>query len=233
MLPDLPPTFAATRESLRSLACYALSPARKVRTGRIGLRAFGGGFATPPFDDGTRYAVRGDALSRRPGDATLITTVSAAATFLGIEASVDPGVGGDLPLFAPDAELAVDPAASLALGSWYAYAQRVLETVAASVAGEGATAGEAQLWPEHFDLAATVALPDDGGDVNVGFSPGDAFHGEPYVYVGPHDRTRLVGEFWNAPFGGYVPYDLLAAGPDADATALAFVTEGLDRVRSR
>jgi hypothetical protein len=233
MLPDLPPTFAATRESLRSLACYAVSPARKARTGRIGLRAFGGGFATPPFADGTRYAVQGDELSRGPGDPTPITTVSAAATFLGIEASVDPGVGRDLPRFAPNADLAVDAAASLALGSWYAYAQRVVERVAALVAGEGATAGEAQLWPEHFDLAATIALPDDGGDVNVGFSPGDAFHGEPYVYVGPHDAIGLVGDFWNAPFGAYLPYDLLAAGADAEASALAFVAEGLDRAGLR
>jgi len=232
MLPNLPPTFAATRESLRALACYAVSPARKARTGRIGLRPFDLGFATPPFDDGTRYAVRGEELSRGPGEAAPITTVAAAATFLGIVASADPGVGLDLPLYAPDVVLAVDAAASLALGSWYAYAERVLDRVAASVAREGATSSEAQLWPEHFDLAATVTLPGDG-DVNVGFSPGDAFHGKPYVYVGPHDQTVLVGDFWNAPFGAYLPYERLAAGTDAETTALAFVIEGLDRFRHR
>lgn len=231
MLPDLPPTFAATRESLRALACYAVSPARKARTGRIGLRAFDGGFATPPFDDGTRYAVRGGELWRGPDEGIPLTTLSAAATFLGIEVSADPGVGHDLPLLAPDVDLAVDTAASHALGSWYAFAQRVLDRLASSLPA-GATAGEAQLWPEHFDLAATVALP-GGGDVNVGFSPGDGFHGEPYVYVGPHDLTGLVGGFWNAPFGACLPYDLLTASADPEATASAFVAEGLDRARRR
>lgn len=232
MLPDLPPTLAATRESLRALACYAISPARKARTGRIGLRAFDGGIATPPFDDGARYAVRGDELARWPEGATPITTVSAAAAFLGIEVSADPGVGHDLPPFAPDADLAIDAAASRALGSWYAYAQRVIDRLASSLPG-GATAGEAQLWPEHFDLATTVTLPGNGGAINVGFSPGDAFHGEPYAYVGPHDTTGLDGEFWNAPFGAYLPYNSLAASADPEAAALAFVTEGLDRARRR
>lgn len=231
-LPDLPPTFAATRESLRTLACYAIAPARKARTGRIGLRAHDGGIATPPFEDGARIAVRGDELVREPGAATPITTVAAAAAFLGIDVSADPGVGHDLPPFAPDADLAVDAAASRALGTWYAYAQQVIDRLGSSLP-DGATASEAQLWPEHFDLATTVALPGDGGDVNVGFSPGDGFHPEPYAYVGPHDTTGLDGEFWNAPFGAYLGYGSLAASADPVATALAFVAEGLERTRRR
>lgn len=231
-LPALPPTFAATRESLRALACYAVSAARKARTGRIGLCAFGGGFATPPFDDGTRYGVKGDELWRGHEEAAPITTLAAAAAFLGIDLSADPGVGHDLPPFAPDADLQVDAAASHALGSWYAFAERVLDRLASSAPG-GATTSQAQLWPEHFDLAVTVALGDAVADVNVGFSPGDGFHDTPYAYVGPHDLTGLVGDFWNAPFGACLPYDVLAAAADPEATTLAFVTEGLDRVRSR
>ncbi len=227
MLPDLPPTFAATRESLRAVACYAISPARKARTGRIGLRSYGDGIATPPFDDGTRYAVRGQELVCEPDRATPITTVAAAARFLGIEASRDPGVGHDLPPYAPDDDLAVDAAASQVLGQWYAYGQRVIDRLAASLPA-GASAVEAQLWPEHFDLGTTVTMPGPGPDINVGFSPGDGFHGEPYAYVGPRDLTGLTGPFWNAPFGAYLPYGALAAGADPEAVALAFVMEGLD-----
>ena len=42
---------------------------------------------------------------------------------------------------------------------------------------------EAQLWPEHFDLALSIGP--DGGRANVGASPGDADHDAPYLYVGP------------------------------------------------
>jgi hypothetical protein len=46
---------------------------------------------------------------------------------------------------------------------------------------------EAQLWPEHFDVAVVVEL--DGQQAYVGFSPGDTVVSEPYVYVAPHDPT--------------------------------------------
>jgi hypothetical protein len=62
-LDPLPSTFAATRESLRALACYVISPARKARTGHISLEPTEGGFGTPPFDDGYRIAIRGARLT--------------------------------------------------------------------------------------------------------------------------------------------------------------------------
>jgi hypothetical protein len=43
------------------------------------------------------------------------------------------------------------------------------------------------LWPEHFDVAVTVA------GVNYGVSPGDSYHPLPYAYVGP--RTLPTGPF--------------------------------------
>ena len=33
----------------------------------------------------------------------------------------------------------------------------------------------------------------------MGFSPGDTFSPEPYLYVGPHDAGSLSDPFWNAP----------------------------------
>ena len=49
--------------------------------------------------------VRGDRLARVPGDAVTITTLRDAAGFLGLTLTDDPGVGHDLPPYAPDADL--------------------------------------------------------------------------------------------------------------------------------
>lgn len=225
VLPALPDSFEATRESLRALACYVISPARKVRTGRIGLRPVAGGFGTPPFDDGTRIVVRGVELSIEGGQATPITTLRACAAFLGLELSPEPGVGHDLPPYKPDDDLAVEAVASLVLGQWYAFGQQVLEDLLAR--WSAGPVSEAQVWPEHFDLAVTVQL-DDARKVNVGFSPGDSFSAEPYAYVGPQDTAGLSDPYWNAPFGAFVPY----GGLTSEDAALAFVLDGLDRLRA-
>ncbi len=223
----LPASFSSTRESLRALACYVISPARKARTGRIGLRPVGGGFGTPPFDDGSSLVVHGETIAWLPGEATVLTTLAAAADVVGVELSPDPGVGNDLPPLAPDVDLAVDAGASLALGSWYAFGGQVIESLR-HVFSAG-TISEAQLWPEHFDLAVTVELP-AGAAANMGFSPGDTFHAEPYAYVGPHSTDGLSDAYWNAPFGAYFPYAQLTDAADPVGAALSFVLDGLDRL---
>jgi hypothetical protein len=227
-LPDrLPASFEATRESLRTLACYVIAPARKARTGRIGLCATGTGFGTPWFDDGTRITVSGDRLFIDPGDSVRITTLRAAADFVDISLASDPGVGADLPPFAPDANLAVDADASRALGAWYTLADRVLRDLAPTES----TMSEAQLWPEHFDLAAQLDA-DRGTKVNVGFSPGDHFRAAPYVYVGPHDTTRLSDAFWNAPFGAILGYDAAVTSISPEHAARSFIARGLNLLRT-
>jgi hypothetical protein len=173
-------------------------------TGHIGLRAVGEGFGTPPFEDGTRIVVREDMLVREPGDWIQITTTRAAAEFLGIELSVDPGVGRDLPPYSPDAELRVDKNASLVLGRWYALGAGFLAELE-TVLEPGDSMSEPQLWPEHFDLAISVIL-ENQVKVNLGFSPGDRFSAEPYMYIGPQDLGGVSGQYWNAPFGAYLPY---------------------------
>lgn len=229
MLADLPPTFAPTREALRALACYAIAPARKGRTGRIGLRSHDGGIATPPFDDGSRISLRGDELRSAAGEVVRVTTVAAAAAFLGIEPSPEPGVGHDLPPFQPGMLLGVDRDASLLLGAWYELGQRTLDRLSSGLPA-GARISEAQLWPEHFDLAAVVSLT--GREVTVGFSPGDGFHADPYVYVGPHDVAGLDrGDgYWNAPFGAVAGYASLVAAADPEERAMAFIDDGLSRL---
>lgn len=219
---DLPATFGATRAGLHRLACFVIAPARKARTGRIGLRATGDGFGTPPFDDGTAITVVGAEL-RVAERAEPITTLWSGASFVGVDLVADPGVGRDLPPFEPDADLAIDAGASLALGRWYAFADRAL----ARISVDGVTVDDVQLWPEHFDLATVVTLA-GGATANVGFSPGDSYSDAPYAYVGPHDRTGLDDGFWNAPFGAARPYHDLT-----DDTADAFIAEGLRRIADR
>jgi hypothetical protein len=220
----LPGAFRTTRDALHALACYVISPARKARTGRIGLRAVDGGFGTPPFDDGSRIVVHGNRLARDPGTGIVITTPRAAGAFLGVELTPDPGVGTDLPPFEPDAALAVGVDASLFLGHWYGTGQSVIDRLPDRLGRDAARLSEAQLWPEHFDLAVDVELV-GGRHVNVGFSSGDGFVDEPYVYVGPHDMRGLEGDYWNAGFGAYLRYSTIDENHQVES-ALAFIENG-------
>ena len=174
--------------------------------------------------------VRGDRLARVPGDAVTITTLRDAAGFLGLTLTDEPGVGHDLPPYAPDADLRVDAAASAVLAAWYDFGHGALRRLAdAATAGDEAVSiTEAQLWPEHFDLAVIVTVA-GGARTNVGFSPGDRSSDDPYVYVGPYDRTGLAGDYWNAPFGAVRTRAELASSVDADE----FIGEGLSRLAQR
>ena len=226
-LEPLPGGYADTREALHRLAGHVLAPARKAVTGRIGLRSTPGGFGTPPFgaDDGQQLRVEGGSLIRRQGGSTEavgITSLSAAAAFTGVTLSDDPGIGHDPPpLGDPEAALAVEPAASAALGAWFAFSAEVLEEFRAELNAAGRECSEVQLWPEHFDLGCNIE------GVNFGCSAGDSYSAEPYVYVGPWNTEGLEhGEFWNAPFGAVVPYKELLGAEDQKATVLAFLRRG-------
>ena len=218
----LPPSFAATRSGLHRLACYVISPARKAAEGRIGLRPSRDGFGTPVFGPAERrVAVMGDEIvvSEREAEVVrgLITTLTAAAWLVPVDLVADPGVGSDLPPFEPDAALSVDAESAAILGAWFQFGSGVLSTL-----GPSLSLGEEWIWPEHFDLGVTHEER-----VNIGFSPGDGFHDEPYVYVGPHDRSGLSGPYWNAPFGAYLGYSSLLDAEDPSAAAVEFIEEGV------
>jgi len=217
--------FTETRDALRRLAVYVVSPARKAVTGRIGLQATAGGFGTPPFGDDEQLRVEGGSLHRRRGttaDSAPITSLSAAAAFAGVTLSDDPGVGSDLPgLGDPDAPLGVSAPAAKALGDWYAFSTSVLEALRAALAASGLECSEVQLWPEHFDLGCNIE------GVNFGCSPGDGFSAEPYIYVGPWNSEGLPdGDFWNAPFGAVLGYKELLGAEDQGEAALSFLRRG-------
>lgn len=224
-LEPLPAGFAESREASHRVAAHVLAPARKAATGRIGLRATGGGFGTPVFGDAERLRVEGASLVREvAGDArsTSITSLRAAAAFAGVTLSSDPGIGSDPPpLGDADAPLPVSAAAGAALGAWFAFSASVLGELRDGLNGEGRPCSEVQLWPEHFDLGCNI----DG--VNFGCSPGDGPAGEPYVYVGPWNTDGFPdGGFWNASFGAVLPYAELLALDDQRAGALGFLRRG-------
>ncbi|HKY76833.1 MAG TPA: hypothetical protein VJS45_11875 [Acidimicrobiia bacterium] len=224
-LQPLPDDYVETREALRRLAVYVLSPARKAVTGRIGLRATAGGFGTPPFgDDDEHLRVERCDLFRHKGsgtESTPITSLSAAADFAGVALSDDPGVGHDIPeLGDPDAELPVASDASHALGEFYRFSDSILEEFRGELHSSGHECSTVQLWPEHFDLGCNIE------GVNFGCSPGDGYSPEPYVYVGPWNSEGLEGDFWNAPFGATLSYKELLDSEDQRGAALEFLRRG-------
>lgn len=214
--------LTATRESLHRLAEHVVSPCRHAQTGRIGLRPHPRGLQTPPFGpEGEIVAVDLDELviidaagERR----TKVSSLRAAGNFAGIA----PGAPADV--YSPatpcelDAPLTLDVDAMRVLAGWYALGASALAELAARTASESPS--EAQLWPEHLDLAMTV------GSVNYGFSPGDAARPEPYVYVGPHAGRPTDDDFWNADFGAARPAPDIA---DA-AAAVAFFDAARERL---
>jgi hypothetical protein len=230
VLEPLPDGYLQTREALHALACYVIAPARKARTGHIGLCPTGDGFGTPPFDDGTRIRVRADHLIRDPDLDVPITTLRAAAELLDVELKPDPGVGHDLPPFEPDVQLPVDATASLALGRWYAFGDGVLSELRTELLGGGGTAGEITLWPEHFDVAFDWGL-DLGERVNFGASPGDVYEADPYLYVSPWNQDLITEEkIWNSSFGAVLPYSDLLASDHPAAAALRFFRTVLEEL---
>ncbi len=101
------------------------------------------------------------------------------------------------------------------------------------------TASIAQLWPEHFDHAATLTLAGERGEpvaANVGVSPGDGGEPLPYLYVGPHGPARPGPDgYWNAPFGAVLRRADVVTLPEPQrrSRALAFLRDGLGRLAGR
>jgi hypothetical protein len=199
MATPVPADYMTSRTALHTVAEHVLAPALHRATGRIGLRVTPGGFGTPPYmADGVEHQVRitGTDLVVRTGvdeRRTPLVSVGQAAAFVGIEPGGPASVYALATRLEPDVPLALEPAAVAVVHGWFQTAGTALEALRAEHPGLEPTI--AQLWPEHFDLAVTMA------EVNYGGSPGDADHGGPYAYVGPWQPERYRGEFWNEPFG--------------------------------
>ena len=209
-----------TRNALHRLARFVLAAELEGTTDLVTLRVTPGGFGQPErlVDglqrrarvDGTNLVIqRGEAEQWHP-----ITTLTAAA----IE------VGATLPDDAvdPDDPLPIDADAARLLAGCFATAELALAELRRRHTAELPTI--VQLFPHHFDVAVTVH-PADSTNVNVGCSPGDGDHDEPYLYVGPWELPPHA--LWNEPWGASSPCTAATTAEEA----LAFFEAGLTAAR--
>jgi hypothetical protein len=216
-------TLIATRRSLHAVAEHLLAGDLARRTGKIGLRVTPGGFGQPEVLEGgerRRIRVDGTDLVVLRGDVEHWHPLS-TATAAELASFTDAELGAPIGTYEAEtsldaaAPIVVDAAAASALAGWFELVDQALQEVRRR--HRGAEPSVVQLWPEHFDVACTIS------EVNLGGSPGDGDHPEPYLYVGPW--TPRVGPFWNEPWGASASWRDLA---EVDA-AVAFLEDGLGR----
>jgi len=229
----LPATWAATRVGLHRVAVHVLARRRSALVSKIGLRAAPGGFATPaagPEHEVVRTSGSWLVRERTGAAASTIALDLAGATLADAAAMVEVDLAAPLdaghdtpPVGDPDAPLAIDSKAALALGAWFGFGWTVLDELVVIARNPSVI----QLWPEHFDAGCDVAVGETRA--NVGASPGDGAHPEPYLYVGPWGSERPGDDaYWNAPFGAVLAHADLIAASDPHATAVAFLHHGID-----
>ena len=212
-LSPLPSSFRNTCNSLHALAEHVLSTARYQRVERFVLQLNPRGFETPPFgEDNTVLAVEGIELvvtDNRGSRRTSVTTIRAAAAFVGVEPGLPRSLWEATTPLVLDATLDIDPLAVQALADWYEFSRGALTALRDRATAD--TYAPIQLFPQGFDLATNAA------EVNYGGSPGDSFCDEPYLYVGPVNRPfpTPTDSFWNAGFGALLRYSEMKSHENA------------------
>ena len=223
----------STRSALHRVAAHILARRRFDISGRFGLRASPGGFATPAFGEGPEtIRVAGDRLVREIGGlSTSIPLVGSTLRELARASDVDLSkpfdCGPDAPALGDiDEPIGLDLEAVRVLADWYDLGWRSLDAVVATLPGDAAPA-TIQLWPEHFDAATNLKVS-SGAMVNMGCSPGDGFEPAPYAYVGPWDLSQVPkSAFWNAPFGAVLRRSDLTASSDGLDECIQFFGNGI------
>lgn len=238
--PPLAPDHISHVVDFHRLAFGVLGEARYAATKRFGLRAAERGFTTPAFTApsgaerqlavaGAELVVTDDGVAR----AEPITTLAAAATFVGLDAPATTAREHDSPeLGDVDAPLNVTAATGELLGWWFTLGGSLLGELAANA--EAHDPDEVQLWPGHFDIATAVGFPDADNRIGrttratYGLSPGDHNHDTPYAYVAPWAPDDLgdPDDLWNATgfIGASMSYAEVAAADGCAALAEFFAT---------
>jgi hypothetical protein len=141
----------------------------------------------------------------------------------------------DLPAdpLAEGAQFAVDAEGAAALAGWFSLANDALE----EAARRHGISGPIPCWGDHFDQAVVVAVG-SAASVTLGFSPGDATIGEPYLYVlpwpvpDPHGLPGppSVGGRWQTDgwVGLALPAADIAAADAPSALARSFLESGFE-----
>ena len=198
--------FARTRVQLHGLAESLIAGPQYRSAGTIRLAVFADGFggAASPL------SVRGMQFDWVDGSVPLAGTPRELARAAGVDFGAPEGVYPATGLLDAETTLAVDEAvATLIIRSHHAGSQALQQVFAEQ---------QPVLWPEHFDVAVSVA------EVNYGVSAGDGYHPTPYAYVGPwKPRT---GPFWNAPFGAAYPLHSDHDGADLVTDIVEFFEQG-------
>jgi hypothetical protein len=174
--------FELTRQTLHGVAELVLAGPQYVQNQTIKLRVTPGGFGTVAAP---HLRVEELELVSPAASVSMTGTFASLARAAGVEARSLKEVYAGGPAVEPDDPMVLDADAVEAIVDALAHGDAALRAFAPEQ--------EPVLWPEHFDVAISVA------EVNYGVSPGDARTPEPYAYVGPW--TPREGLFWNAPFG--------------------------------
>lgn len=234
-LSAVPDHYPVRRDDLHRLAYGVVSNARKAANGKFGLRWTLSGFGTPFYGDDTQVRVEGRLLvvqHQGSVDSLPITSLRAAAEFLGVEATSDQTEHDTVALGDLDRPLTVDDELVAFIGDWFGMATAALEELRCTP--HGVNPSRVQIWPGHFDPAVEIGDADAEPTTRAtyGASPGDAAHPEPYLYVGPWGPVDVGDPFWNdtAFTGASLPYAALEGDPDACGVALDFYRQALSRL---
>ena len=221
--------MGTTRDELHRLSTHVLGRRRFEVSGHFGLRSSPGGVATPAFGPEPEVLrTAGMTLIREVGTQSASvplegSTLARLAEFAGADLGADFSAGpATMPLGDVDRPLHLVAQEVAGLIAWFDLGWRVLDHCVEQLTAPSTTL---QLWPEHFDVGTAVDL--GTVSVNLGFSAGDAFADEPYLYVGPWDEGRPGDPaYWNAPFGAYATRSQAGDGDACDA----FLRTGLERL---
>ncbi len=234
-LAGVPDHYPVRRDDLHRLGYGVVSNTRKAANGKFGLRWTLGGFGTPFYGDDTQVRVEGRLLVRQHGnrvEAETITTLAAAAEFLGVEATSDQAEHDTVALGDLDRPLTVDEELVAFTSQWFGMATAALEELRCTPGAPDPS--RVQLWPGHFDVAVEIgnAESEPVTRATYGASPGDAAHPEPYLYVGPWGPIDHGDPFWNdAAFtGASLPYAAIVGDPNPCGIALGFYRQALSRL---
>ena len=140
-----------------------------------------------------------------------------------------------LPYAVPAHPLSREPGLA-GLSRWYGAAADVLEAVRDKYGNIKPGPGPVRCWPHHFDIALLVQLEEGAGDaarsIGVGFSPGDEYYHEPYLYVSPYPGPKNPtlpalppGGHWHTKdfFGAVATAQEFLALPDPHAAIMVVI----------
>lgn len=234
-LPEVPSGYPAARDGYHRLAYSLVAEARRLANAKFGLRFTRGGFGTPFFGDDEQVRVEHGRLvhqRRDEVDSSTITTLRAAADFLGIEPGTAAGEHDSPPLGDLGDDLGATAETGEFLAAWFGFTWSVLEEL--RLTGGALDVDRTQLWPGHFDPAIAMGDAEAGSRATYGASPGDAAHDEPYLYVGAWGEVDRTDPYWNetAFNGASTTYAALRDAEDPLAAAIAFFRSGYERLVS-